>query len=208
VASAVFHIHQNGDKWVADKVITIPPKKVENWGMGLAEMPGVITDILVSMDDKYLYFSNWVHGDVRQYDITDPACPKLKATLFIGGSITKDGTVTVISDPELKEQPAALVIKKRKITGGPQMLQLSLDGKRLYATTSLFSQWDRQFYPELLETGTCMVQIDVDTCNGGMKVNPDFLVDFGKEPGGMVLAHEMRYPGGDCSSDIFLPKPC
>ncbi len=37
----------------------------------LAEMPGVITDIILSMDDKYLYFSNWVHGDIRQYDISD-----------------------------------------------------------------------------------------------------------------------------------------
>ena len=34
-------------------------------------MPGVMTDILISMDDKYLYFSNWLHGDIRQYDITD-----------------------------------------------------------------------------------------------------------------------------------------
>ena len=23
------------------------------------------------MDDKYIYFSNWLHGDIRQYDITD-----------------------------------------------------------------------------------------------------------------------------------------
>ena len=37
----------------------------------LPEMPGVMTDIIISMDDKYLYFSNWVHGDIRQYDITD-----------------------------------------------------------------------------------------------------------------------------------------
>lgn len=51
-----------------------------------------------------------------------------------------------------------------------------------------------------------MLQIDVDTVNGGMKINPDFLIDFGKEPGGAVLAHEMRYPGGDCTSDIFLSK--
>lgn len=29
------------------------------------------------------------------------------------------------------------------------MLQLSLDGKRLYVTTSLFSAWDQQFYPDL-----------------------------------------------------------
>ena len=33
--------------------------------------------------------------------------------------------------------------------GGPQMLQLSLDGKRLYVTDSLFSSWDNQFYPDI-----------------------------------------------------------
>lgn len=31
------------------------------------------------------------------------------------------------------------------------MIQLSLDGKRLYMTTSLFSGWDKQFYPDLLK---------------------------------------------------------
>ena len=36
---------------------------------------------------------------------------------------------------------------------------------------------------------------------GGLSLNPDFFVDFGEEPGGPALAHETRYPGGDCSSD-------
>ena len=38
---------------------------------------GLITDCLISLDDHYLYLSNWLHGDVRQYDITDTANPKL-----------------------------------------------------------------------------------------------------------------------------------
>jgi len=29
------------------------------------------------------------------------------------------------------------------VYGGSQMLQLSLDGKRLYITTSLYSVWDK-----------------------------------------------------------------
>ena len=29
------------------------------------------------------------------------------------------------------------------------MLQLSLDGKRLYVTNSLYRAWDKQFYPQL-----------------------------------------------------------
>ena len=38
---------------------------------------GLITDILLSLDDRYLYFSNWIHGDIRQYDVTDTKNPKL-----------------------------------------------------------------------------------------------------------------------------------
>lgn len=49
-----------------------------------------------------------------------------------------------------------------------------------------------------------MMQIDVDSNHGGLSVNENFLVDFGKEPDGPVLAHELRYPGGDCTSDIWL----
>lgn len=39
--------------------------------------PGLITDILLSLDDRFLYFSNWLHGDLRQYDISDPHRPRL-----------------------------------------------------------------------------------------------------------------------------------
>ena len=38
-----------------------------------------------------------------------------------------------------------------------------------------------------------MLMIDVDTKNGGMQLNHDFCVDFGDEPGGPVLAHEIRW---------------
>ena len=38
------------------------------------------------------------------------------------------------------------------------MIQLSLDGKRLYVTNSLFSSWDNQFYPELIEKGAHMLK--------------------------------------------------
>merc|ERR1711997_1243612 len=188
--------------WAAEKVIDIPNKEVDGWI--LPEMPGVMTDILISMDDKYLYFSNWLHGDIRQYDITDTSNPKLTGQVFFGGSIQAGGPVTVTKDKELSVQPGVGYAKGKRIEGAPQMLQLSLDGKRLYVTTSLFSPWDKQFYPEMCNKGSMMFIIDVDTVNGGMQLNPDFLVDFGAEPGGPVLAHEIRYPGGDCTSDIYV----
>eukprot|EP00923_Selenidium_pygospionis_P001670 GHVN01002418.1.p1 GENE.GHVN01002418.1~~GHVN01002418.1.p1 ORF type:complete len:459 (+),score=69.34 GHVN01002418.1:2053-3429(+) len=150
-------------------------------------MPGLITDILISMDDRYLYFSNWLHGDVRQYDIRDPSNPKLTGQIWLGGLLGK-----------------APLVNKVPICGGPQMIQLSLDGRRLYVTTSLYSSWDNQFYSGMKDTGGAMVMIDCDVENGGMKVRDGFLINFGDEPHGASRAHETRYPGGDCSSDIWL----
>ena len=109
-------------------------------------MPSLITDLLISMDDRYLYLSNWLHGDIRQYDISDPAHPKLTGQVWCGGVLGKGGQV-----------------KGNKLRGGPQMLQLSLDGKRLYVTNSLLSRWDNQFYPDLAQAGSYMLQIDCDT---------------------------------------------
>lgn len=206
LSSTIFHINKESGEWDANLVISVPPKTVEDWWMGLDSMPGIITDILISMDDQYLYFSNWVHGDIRQYDISKPGKPKLVGQVFIGGSIVKGGLVTVTNDTELKCQPEPLYVKGVRIEGGPQMLQLSIDGKRLYVTTSLFSPWDKQFYPEMYQKGAFLLQIDVDTKNGGMKVNDKFLVNFHNEPKGPALAHEIRWPGIDSSSDIFPPK--
>ncbi|MDZ4783229.1 MAG: selenium-binding family protein [Planctomycetia bacterium] len=184
LSSTMWHLHQEGDAWGAKQVIAVEPVEAEGWPF---PVPGLITDLLLSMDDKYLYFSNWLHGDIRQYDITNPAEPKLVGQVWIGGVLGK-----------------APKIAGQQLVGGPQMLQLSLDGKRLYVTSSLFSSWDNQFFPKMAETGSFMLQIDCDTEKGGLKVNEKFFVDFGKEPHGPARAHEMRYPGGDCTSDIWV----
>ena len=95
-------------------------------------------------------------------------------------------------------------VNGRTVDGAPQMIQLSLDGKRLYVTTSLFSTWDNQFYPSMKEKGGIMLIVDCDTEKGGMTIRDDFIIDFNDEPHGPARAHETRYPGGDCSSDIWV----
>ncbi|XP_067328436.1 methanethiol oxidase-like [Anolis sagrei] len=200
--SAIHHFYKTEDGcWAADKVIQIPNKKVLGWIY--PEMPGFLYDLLISMDDRFLYLSNWAHGDIRQYDITNPYCPKLVGQVFVGNSLRKGGPVTVLEDLELDCQPDPFVIQGKKVQGGAHMLQLSLDGHRLYVTTSLYTPWDRQFYPDLIRDGSVMLQLDVDTEKGGLCVNPEFLVDFGHEPFGPARAKEMRYPGGDCTSEIW-----
>jgi selenium-binding protein 1 len=185
LSSVMWHWQKEGDKWAVEKVIEVEAKETEGWPF---PVPGLITDLLLSMDDKWLYFSNWLHGDVRQYDISDPAKPRLAAQLWLGGVIGKEA-------PKLKG---------KTLTGGPQMLQLSLDGKRLYVTNSLFSSWDNQFYPQIGKQGSYLVQVDCDTEKGGLTANEEFFVDFGREPHGPARAHEMRFPGGDCTSDIWV----
>lgn len=185
LSSAVWHWHKPEDKWLMEKIIQVPPvDNVPGWNM---PVPSLITDILISMNDKFLYFSNWLHGEIHQYDISDPSKPRFASKIKCGG-VMGDG-------PSMHG---------KKLNGGPQMLQLSLDGKRLYATSSLLSKWDNQFYPEMATEGSYMMMIDCDSENGGMTVNDDFFVDFGKEPLGPARAHEMRFPGGDCSSDIWV----
>lgn len=59
-------------------------------------------DIIISLDDKYLYGSTWLHGEVRQYDITDPEHPKLTGKIQLGGVIAADPGIQVIEDKESK----------------------------------------------------------------------------------------------------------
>jgi selenium-binding protein 1 len=184
LSSTMWHWYKKDDQWKADTVITVEPVETEGWPF---PVPGLITDLVLSLDDKWLYFSNWLHGDLRQYDVSDPANPKLTGQVWLGGVIGKG-------------QP----VNGRMLGGGPQMLQLSLDGKRLYVTNSLYSPWDNMFYPKMAKEGSYLLQVDCDTENGGLKVNEKFMVDFGKEPGGPARAHEIRFPGGDCTSDIWV----
>ena len=183
LSSNVWHWHKSNGHWEVEKVIDVPSVELEGWPI---PVPSLITDILISMDDRYVYFSNWLHGDIRQYDISNPTHPRLTGQVWCGGLLGKGDEV-----------------QGHKLAGGPQMLQLSLDGKRLYVTNSLFSSWDNQFYPELAKSGSYLLQIDCNT-DGGLKINENFYVDFGKEPAGPSRAHEMRYPGGDCTSDIWV----
>ena len=125
----MWHFHRDNGSFKADQVIAVESVPLEGWPF---PVPGLITDLLLSMDDRFLYLANWLHGDIRQYDVSDPADPKLTGQVWLGGVIGKPTDA------------------RRDLSGGPNMLQLSFDGRRLYVTNSLYSTWDNQFYPALL----------------------------------------------------------
>ena len=79
------------------------------------------------------------------------------------------------------------------VNGGPQMVEVSRDGRRVYLTNSLYKAWDEQFYPEGIDGW--MVKLDA---NGAFQVDPDFFLEFnGERP------HQVRLQGGDASSDSY-----
>ncbi len=183
LSSNVIRFYEENGAWDWDVVIDLESREHPDWEM---PVPPLITDILLSLDDQYLFFSNWLHGDVRMYDVSDSANPRLVDRIWAGGNFGDRQTVG-----------------GHDVRGAPQMLQLSRDGKRLYWTTSLFSSWDNQFYPEIGERGSLMLKADVYPDEGRMELDEEFVVDFGDAPGGPARAHEIRWPGGDCTSDVW-----
>ena len=178
LSSTMWHFRRDNGSWRADQVIAVESVPLEGWPF---PVPGLITDLVLSMDDRFLYVANWLHGDVRQYDVSDASAPKLTDQIWLGG---------VIGHP---------TDARRELNGGPNMLQLSYDGRRLYVSNSLYSTWDDQFYPEL---HSWLLRIDCDS-EGGMEIDHDFFVDFHERPDGPARAHEVRLQGGDCTTEIF-----
>jgi len=184
LSSNIIRFYETTDgTWDWDVVIDEEPREHEDWEM---PVPPLITDILLSLDDQYLFFANWLHGDVRMYDVSDAGNPRLVDQVWAGGLFGDRQTV-----------------QGEEIRGAPQMLQLSRDGKRLYWTTSLFSSWDNQFFPDIATDGSLMLKADVYPDEGRFELDEEFLVDFGDAPGGPARAHEIRWPGGDCTSDVW-----
>jgi methanethiol oxidase len=173
-------------EWKARKVITIPAVAAEEADLppllkGFKAVPPLVTDINLSVDDRFLYVSCWGTGELRQYDVSDPLNPVLTGSVKIGGIVARSG------HPSAPERP---------LNGGPQMVEVSRDGRRVYVTNSLYTPWDAQFYPDGIRGW--MAKIDAAP-SGGIAADPRFLVEL--EDG--LRPHQVRLQGGDASSDSF-----
>lgn len=182
LASSIWLWHQRNGRWSATRVIEVPAEPAPTESLPpllqpLGAVPPLVTDIDLSLDDRFLYVSCWGTGELRQYDVSDPFHPRLTGAVRLGGV------------PARSPHPAA-----GPLTGGPQMVEVSRDGQRIYTTNSLYSSWDPQVYPELQGW---MVKLDANP-QGGLRLDPAFFVDFGPS-----RPHQVRLQGGDASSDSF-----
>jgi len=185
LSSSIWLWSRENGKYGVKKVIEIPaepadPEVLPPLLKGFKAVPPLLTDIDLSLDDRFLYASCWGTGEMRQYDVSDPHNPKQVGSLHIGGIARR------AAHPS---KPTAA------LNGGPQMVEVSRDGRRVYFSNSLYSAWDAQFYPEGIRGW--MVKADAGP-DGGLRLDPKFFVEVdGMRP------HQIRLEGGDASSDSY-----
>jgi methanethiol oxidase len=185
LSASVFLWEQRPDgSFGAQKVISIPAELADEDQLPPAlkpfgAVPPLVTDIALSVDDRSLYVSCWGTGELKRFDVTDPRNPVETASVRIGGIVAG------------APHPAA-----GGVNGGPQMVEVSRDGRRVYLTNSLYRSWDEQFYPEGIRGW--LVKLDAGE-DGSLAFDPDLFVEFpeGERP------HQVRLQGGDASSDSY-----
>jgi methanethiol oxidase len=184
LSASVWAWYRENGQWGIRKVIEIPaepadadllPPALKPFGA----VPPLVTDINLSLDDKTLYVSCWGTGEMKQYDASDPFSPKQTGSVRMGGIVSRAAHPTA-----------------GPLNGGPQMVELSRDGKRVYVSNSLYASWDAQFYPEGIQGW--VAKLDADP-NGGLTLDDRFLLPFadGERP------HQIHLQGGDASSDSY-----
>ncbi len=182
LTSAIWTWFREDGRWNVSKVIEIGPQPTEGPLppplQPFKAVPPLVSDIDLSLDDRSLYVSCWGTGELRRYDVSNPLQPVLASKVFLGGILHR-----------------APHPNGKALTGGPQMVEISRDGRRVYVTNGLYSTWDDQFYPEGIKGWAVKIDAEPD---GGTAVDRNFHVDFGD-----ARAHQVRLRGGDSSSDSY-----
>ncbi|MDQ4061255.1 MAG: selenium-binding family protein [Pseudomonadota bacterium] len=186
LSASIWVWHQDNERWAVRKVIEIPAEPADPDDLppllkDFKAVPPLVTDIDLSVDDRFLYVSCWGTGEMKQYDVSDPFNPKEVGSVRIGGIAKRT------AHPASPDEP---------LDGGPQMVEVSRDGKRVYFTNSLYYSWDEQFYPRGMKSW--MVKLDVNP-TGGISLDNRFFLRF--EEG--FRGHQVRLEGGDASSDSY-----
>lgn len=175
----------SGGEFAIKKVIEIPaepadPETLPPILQGFKAVAPLVTDINLSLDDRYLYVSCWGTGEFIQYDVSDPFNPKKVSSIHLGGIVRR------AAHPGTPGHP---------LNGGPQMVEISRDGSRVYFTNGLYTPWDNQFYPDGVRGWMAKVNVGRQ---GGMELDRRFFLEFDG-----MRTHQVRLDGGDASSDSY-----
>ena len=186
LSASIWTWYRDGNRWAARKIIEIPaepadPAILPPMLKGFSAVPPLVTDIALSLDDRSLFVACWGTGDMRRYDVSDPFHPELTGSVRIGGIASR------------ATHPCA---DGRPLNGGPQMVEVSRDGQRVYFTNSLYGAIDEQFYPDGI--AGWMVKLDAPA-GSGLDFDREFYLPWHETH----RPHQIRLEGGDASSDSY-----
>ena len=186
LSSSIWTWYRDGDQWAVKKIITIPaepadPDLLPPALKGFKAVPPLVTDIDLSMDDQLplrLVLGHRRPAAVRRLRPVQPEAHRQGA------------------DRRHRRARRPSGGQAGKLSGGPQMVEISRDGKRVYFTNSLYGAIDPQFYEGGFDGW--MVKLDVEP-ERRHRVRRKFFLDWPKGH----LPHQVRLEGGDCSSDSY-----
>ena len=163
LSASIWVWHLEGSSYKVEKVIEIPAEPASEDDLppllkGFKAVPPLVTDINLSLDDRQLYVSAWGTGEFLQYDVSDPFKPKKTGSVHLGGIVRK-----------------AAHPSSAPLNGGPQMVEVSRDGRRIYLTNSLYASWDVQFYPEGVKSWATLINAKPE---GGLSFQDGFFTEF------------------------------
>ena len=97
LSASVWLWHRDGERWAVDKVITIPAEPADADDLPPAlkpfgAVPPLVSDIDLSVDDRWLYVSCWGTGELKQFDVSDPFHPRETASVRLGGVVRRSRT--------------------------------------------------------------------------------------------------------------------
>ena len=188
LSGSVWRWFRDGDEWKAEKVITIPAEPADP-----DRLPPALQAVRGGTADHHR------HRPVRRR--------RVPVRLLLGHGRAEAVRRLRSREPEAGRLGAARRDRRSHgaparpdmpLAGGPQMVEVSRDGGRVYFTNSLYGAWDDQFFPD--GVGAWMAKLDVDP-GGGLSIDERFF-PHGDEFRGL-RAHQIRLQGGDASSDSY-----
>jgi selenium-binding protein 1 len=189
LSGSVWLWHRDGERWAARKVITIPAEPADKGDLPPAlqpfgAVPPLVSDIELSVDDRWLYVSCYGTGELKQFDVGDIFHPREAGAVKLGGIVRR------------QPHPAA---PNLRLGGGPQM-----GGGQPRRPAGLCDQlavWD--LGSDLLpgRGRAWMAKLDANTDAGGITLDARFFPNGDDFRG--LRVHQTRLHGGDASSDSY-----
>jgi selenium-binding protein 1 len=178
LSSNIIRFQRSNGAWSAEKVIDVANEELEGWPLE-GGVPGLITDLVLSLDDRNLFLSNWAPRRPARLRRVRPGPSSVRRSGWAGCSAAT----------------AAIRRPPGRSTGGRRC-------SSAHWTASACTSATRSTRPGTTSSiPACAAKLDRQP-DGTYALDPDFFVDFHEQAEG-ARPDEIHLPGGDYTTEIF-----